>query len=227
MIVLSLKIVKMKQFTKSIPILTSRFFLLIFLFFVSILEGWSQNKVIQIKSDTLLIDSVPKAKIMLKFVQGNSLNFNVDTYFFDPEFGESLKTYRKDYERQVLKELNRRISIRYFVSEFRYGDTSILNQATSSIGFTNYIQDSIQGPNRLPQKTPGQHLARAGRSFNTALALGIGLGVLTPLLATTLGATRTLVFGGIGGAVMLVLYIDGNSSLIRAGEGLDRKIEKP
>ena len=223
----------MKQFTKSILMRRSRFFLLVFLFLITFQDGWSQNKAIQIQSDTLLIDGIPKAKIMLKIVEGISLNFNVDTYFFDPEFRESLKTFRKDYERQVRNELNRRITSRFFISEFRYGDTSILSQATSSIEFSNFVQDSlqsIQGSSRIKgnePRTPGQHLARAGRSFNTALAMGIGLGVLTPLLATTLGATGTLVFGGIGGAVILILYIDGNSSLIRAGEGLDRKVEKP
>jgi len=125
----------MKQFTKSILMRRSQFFLLVFLFLVTVQDGWSQNKPIQIQSDTLLIDGVPKAKIMLKIVEGISLNFNVDTYFFDPEFRESLKTFRKDYERQVLHEMKRRISSRFFLSEFRYGDTSILSQATSSIEF--------------------------------------------------------------------------------------------
>ena len=223
----------MKQFTKSIPILRSRLFLLVFLFLITVQDGWSQNKAIQIQSDTLLIDGVPKAKIMLKIVEGISLNFNVDTYFFDPEFRESLKTFRKDYERQVRNELNRRITSRFFISEFRYGDTSILSQATSSIEFSNFVQDSlqsIQGSIRSKMKepkTPGQHLARAGRSFNTALAMGIGTGVLTSTLAASLGATGTLVLGGVGGLFILKLYIDGNSSLIRAGEGLDRKFEKP
>ena len=223
----------MKQFTKSIPILRSRLFLLVFLFLITVQDGWSQNKAIHIQSDTLLIDGVPKAKIMLKIVEGISLNFNVDTYFFDPEFRESLKTFRKDYERQVRNELNRRITSRFFISEFRYGDTSILSQATSSIEFSNFVQDSlqsIQGSIRSKMKepkTPGQHLARAGRSFNTALAMGIGTGVLTSTLAASLGATGTLVLGGVGGLFILKLYIDGNSSLIRAGEGLDRKFEKP
>ena len=223
----------MKQFTRSILTLRYRFFLLFFLFFVSVQDGWSQTKSIQIQSDTLLVDGVPKAKIMLKIVEGISLNFNVDTYFFDPEFNGSLKTYRKDYERQVRNELNRRITNRFFISEFRYGDTSILSQATSSIEFSNFVQDSlqrIQGSSRIKgnePRTPGQHLARAGRSFNTALAMGIGTGVLTSILAASLGTTGTLVLGGFGGVVILILYIDGNSSLIRAGEGLDRKFEKP
>ena len=223
----------MKQFTKSILMRRSRFFLMVFPFLVTVQDGWSQNKPIQIHSDTLLIDGVPKAKIMLKIVEGISLNFNVDTYFFDPEFRESLKTFRKDYERQMLHEMKRRISSRFFISEFRYGDTSILSQATSSIEFSNFVQDSllsIQGSSRIKMnepKTPGQHLARAGRSFNAALAMGIGTGVLTSILAASLGTTGTLVLGGIGGVVILILYIDGNSSLIRAGEGLDRKFEKP
>lgn len=223
----------MKQFTKSIPILRSRLFLLVFLFLITVQDGWSQNKAIQIQSDTLLVDGVPKAKIMLKIVEGISLNLYVDTYFFDPEFNGSLKTYRKDYERQVLHEMKRRISSRFFLSEFRYGDTSILSQATSSIEFSNFVQDSllsIQGSSRIKMnepKTPGQHLARAGRSFNAALAMGIGTGVLTSILAASLGTTGTLVLGGFCGVVILILYIDGNSSLIRAGEGLDRKFEKP
>ena len=214
-------------------ILRSRIFLLVILFFILVKDGLSQNKSIRIQSDTLLVDGVPKAKIMLKIVEGISLNFNVDTYFFDLEFKETLKSYRKVYERQVRNELNRRITSRFFISEFRYGDTSIMSRSTSSIEFSNFVQDSlqsIQGSSRIKgneTRTPGQHLSRAGRSFNGALAMGIGLGVLTPLLATTLGATGTLVFGGIGGAVILILYIDGNSSLIRAGEGLDRKVEKP
>ena len=223
----------MKQFTKSILILRSRIFLLVILFFILVKDGWSQNKSIQIQSDTLLVDGVPKAKIRLKIVEGISLNFNVDTYFFDAEFNGSLKTYRKDYERQVRNELNRRITSRFFISEFRYGDTSILSQATSSIEFSNFVQDSlqsIQGSSRIKgnePRTPGQHLARAGRSFNTALAMGIGTGVLTSISAVSLGTTGTLVLGGFGGVVILILYIDGNSSLIRAGEGLDRKVEKP
>jgi len=57
--------------------------------------------------------------------------------------------------------------------------------------------------------------------------MGIGTGVLTSILAASLGTTGTLVFAGFGGLVILKLYIDGNSSLIRAGEGLDRKFEKP
>ena len=207
--------------------------LLVFFFSLTSQTVWSQNKPIQIQSDTLLIDGVPKAKIMLKIVEGISLNFNVDTYFFDPEFRESLKTFRKDYERQVRNELNRRITSRFFISGFRYGDTSILSQATSSIEFSKFVQDSlqsIQGSIRSKMKepkTPGQHLARAGRSFNAALAMGIGTGVLTSTLAASLGATGTLVFAGFGGVIILTLYIDGNSSLIRAGEGLDRKVEKP
>ena len=133
----------MKQFTKSIPILRSRLFLLVFLFLITFQDGWSQNKAIHIHSDTLLIDGVSKAKIMLKIVEGISLNFNVDTYFFDPEFRESLKTFRKDYERQVRNELNRRITSRFFISEFRYGDTSILSQATSSIEFSLLLRARI------------------------------------------------------------------------------------
>jgi hypothetical protein len=216
----------MKQFTKSILMRRSRLFLLVFLFLVTVQDGWSQNKPIQIQSDTLLIDGVPKAKIMLKIVEGISLNLIVDTYFFDPEFKNFFNTYRKSYEREVRNEMSKRISSRFYISNYRYADTTILRRSISSIEFSNFIQDSIRSKKKDP-KTPGQHLARAGRSFNTALAMGIGLGVLTPLLATTLGATGTLVFGGIGGAVILILYIDGNSSLIRAGEGLDRKVEKP
>ena len=216
----------MKQFTKSIPILRSRLFLLVFLFLITVQDGWSQNKAIHIQSDTLLIDGVPKAKIMLKIVEGISLNLNVETYFFDPEFKNFFNTYRKSYEREVRNEMSRRISSRFYISNYRYADTTILRRSISSIEFSNFIQDSIRSKKKEP-KTPGQHLARAGRSFNAALAMGIGLGVLTPLLATTLGATGTLVFAGFGGVIILTLYIDGNSSLIRAGEGLDRKFEKP
>jgi hypothetical protein len=193
---------------------------------ITVQDGWSQNKAIQIQSDTLLIDGVPKAKIMLKIVEGISLNFNVETYFFDPEFKNFFNTYRKSYEREVRNEMSRRISSRFYISNYRYADTTILRRSISSIEFSNFIQDSIRSKKKEP-KTPGQHLARAGRSFNAALALGIGTGVLTSILAASLGTTGTLVLGGFGGVVILILYIDGNSSLIRAGEGLDRKVEKP
>ena len=129
----------MNHFTKSIPILRSRLFLLVFLFLITFQDGWSQNKAIHIHSDTLLIDGVSKAKIMLKIVEGISLNFNVETYFFDPEFKNFFNTYRKSYEREVRNEMSRRISSRFYISNYRYADTTILRRSISSIEFSNFI----------------------------------------------------------------------------------------
>lgn len=205
------------------------FSLTVFMVVFTNLTSIAQESSVRIDSDTLFINGVKVARYQVGEVKGKAVS--IETFFFEKDGNQVYSNYLKLFEHRVRQDLQGRGLFKGYKFYFAYGFNEVISPEYVGIpesaemdtsGTVSFSKNQLNEP-----RTPGQHLSRAGRSFNGALAMGIGLGVLTPLLATTLGATGTLVFGGIGGAVILILYIDGNSSLIRAGEGLDRKVEKP
>jgi len=212
-----------KQFSLLVISLT------VFIVVFSTLSSNAQDAMVRIESDTLFINGDKVARYQVGEVKGKAVS--IETFFFEKDGNQVYSNYLKLFEHRVRQDLQGRGLFKGYKFYFAYGFNEVISPEYVGIPESTVVDTSGTvsfSKNQLNEpRTPGQHLARAGRSFNGALAMGIGLGVLTPLLATTLGATGTLVFGGIGGAVILILYIDGNSSLIRAGEGLDRKVEKP
>ena len=203
--------------------------LTVFMVVFTNLTSIAQESSVRIDSDTLFINGDKVARYQIGEVKGKAVT--IETFFFEKDGNQVYSNYLKLFEHRVRQDLQGRGLFKGYKFYFAYGFNEVISPEYVGIpesaemdtsGTVSFSKNQLNEP-----RTPGQHLSRAGRSFNGALAMGIGLGVLTPLLATTLGATGTLVFGGIGGAVILILYIDGNSSLIRAGEGLDRKVEKP
>ena len=212
-----------KQF--SLLVISLTVFMVVFTNLTSI----AQESSVRIDSDTLFINGDKVARYQIGEVKGKAVT--IETFFFEKDGNQVYSNYLKLFEHKVRQDLQGRGLFKGYKFYFAYGFNEDISPEYVGVpestemdtsGTVSFSKNQLNEP-----RTPGQHLARAGRSFNGALAMGIGLGVLTPLLATTLGATGTLVFGGIGGAVILILYINGNSSLIRAGEGLDRKVEKP
>lgn len=185
----------------------------------------AQDGPVRIQSDTLFLDGAPKAVVRLNIIQGISVNFNVDTYFFDPDFNKTFKTYRKSYERTVRKELSNRLKVYNGFFFFQYLDTTRLNLADSSVGFTNLNRDSILASASDNSNTPGQYLARAGRSYNLAIGLAFGFGLITPLLAPAVGSVGTIALSGVGVLSVLIANLSGNSNLIQAGKGLDKETD--
>jgi len=212
-----------KQF--SLLVISLTVFMVVFTNLTSI----AQESSVRIDSDTLFINGDKVARYQIGEVKGKAVT--IETFFFEKDGNQVYSNYLKLFEHRVRQDLQGRGLFKGYKFYFAYGFNEVISPEYVGIPESTVVDTSGTvsfSKNQLNEpRTPGQHLSRAGRSFNGALAMGIGLGVLTPLLATTLGATGTLVFGGIGGAVILILYIDGNSSLIRAGEGLDRKVEKP
>lgn len=185
----------------------------------------AQDAPVRIQSDTLFLDGAPKAVVRLNIIQGISVNFNVDTYFFDPDFNKTFKNYRKSYERTVRRELSNRLKVYNGFFFFQYLDTTRLNLAVTSVDFSNLSRDSILARAEDNSNTPGHYLARAGRSYNLAIGLAITFGLVTPLLAPVVGSVGTIALSGVGVLSVLIANFSGNSNLIQAGKGLDKETD--
>jgi len=78
---------------------------------------------------------------------------------------------------------------------------------------------------QMGRTTPGQYLARAGRSYNLAIGLAFAFGLITPLLAPAVGSVGTIALSGVGVLSVLIANFSGNSNLIQAGKGLDKETD--
>ena len=217
---------------KSLNSLISKY-LLFFSFFVLILTSINhvkaQSDLMRIKSDTLFISELPRARYFISDVQGFNSSVVIETTFFDSLFRNEFTPYRNAYEKMVKHDITIRGLFRGYRFLFDYKDFIHLSMDTiqSDYGSSSASNQSQKLTKSTLPETAGDYLVKAGKSYNAVIVMSLITAILAPILAPSIGVVGTGILVGGVSIVSLVTVVSANSNIIKAGKELNGLKNQP
>jgi len=180
----------------------------------------AQSAQLRIQFDTVYVDNEPAARVMIGEVTGRLVQ--IETYLLTGFSANRFQGHKAAYESQLIQNIRERKLFPGAKLQFVYHEHQQMpNFEQTDSGRQILGIQGREGESTRRRLHPGAYLARAGRSYNVAMATSIITCAVATLILPPYGLGITLGVLGAGGIISTVAVISGNEDLVKAGEGLE------